>query len=72
MRLVSNALQHQQAQELIETMHEFGYDTAFEPGCRALTDHVNQYAKSEEVTMFPQATQALATPWEKHSFGFHL
>jgi len=65
-RLVSEALQeHQQCRVLIETLQESDDDEAFEAGFQALRALVEQHIEDEEITMFPQAAQVLATHMEE-------
>jgi len=65
-QLVSEALQdHQQLRDLIATLQDVAEDEAFETRFHALRDHVEQHVEDEETTMFPQATQVLATHLEE-------
>jgi len=65
-RLIRDALQdHQQLRDLIATLQDVAEDEAFETRFHALRDHVEQHVEDEEITMFPQAAQVLATHLEE-------
>jgi len=65
-RLIRDALQdHQQLRDLIATLQNVAEDEVFETRFHALRDHVEQHVEDEEITMFPQAAQVLATHLEE-------
>jgi hemerythrin-like domain-containing protein len=65
-QLVDVALQdHQDIKALIEILQEIEDDAAFETRFQELRVHVEQHIEDEEITMFPQAAQVLATHWEE-------
>ena len=64
--LVSDALQdHQQLRDLIATLQEIDDDSTFETRFQALREYVEQHFEDEETTLFPQASEILATHLEE-------
>jgi iron-sulfur cluster repair protein YtfE (RIC family) len=65
-QLVEEALQdHQDIKTLLETLQETDDDVAFEAGFQVLRAQVEQHVEEEEIRMFPEAAQVLATHWEE-------
>jgi hemerythrin-like domain-containing protein len=65
-RLVHEALQdHQQLRDLMETLEATDDDAAFEARFAALREHVERHFKDEETTLYPQASEILATHLEE-------
>lgn len=64
--LIHKALQdHQEIKERLETLQKIDDDAAFETGFQALRAQVEQHIMDEEIRIFPEALQVLATHWEE-------
>jgi iron-sulfur cluster repair protein YtfE (RIC family) len=63
---VHEALQdHQQFRERIETLQQVDDDAGFEVRFHTLREHVERHFEAEETTLFPQASEILATHLEE-------